>query len=261
MASENILFVQPGDQNQSLTELRQTLQVLDPSLHTPQGLNEILSLEPGQLQRRLNILLNSPNNNQQGQRPLEPFVFSFQNYEGRRFPGPARFYDDGIANIEAHRFVLPVPPSDINVSVPNSPQTVTTISGLQYSHAGDIELEEISFEGFFPHIGPDGGNKLPSYVPHYIHTYGYRRPQRLVSEFTTAMRANQPVLFSIFANDSTGVASSAGVTVIEPIAMSISSFEWQMGNATGGTRRDITYSMTLKRWRSQTIKVTTFKRG
>jgi len=211
--------------------------------------------------------------------PYEPFVFSFQNASDR-YPGPAKFYHqhpsrhmpsrgpggDWIttpqetvdAAIHRERFVLPVPPSDIQVSTPNSPQNISTISGLHYSHAGDIDLETISFEGFFPYVSDT--NSAPEFIPPYVGLYGYREPSLLVSTFTTAMRANQPILFSIFASDYNRVPTSLGVAIVEPVVMSISAFEWSLGNATGGTRQDVTYSMTLTKWRQQTISVTNYVR-
>lgn len=271
MANENLLFVQPNQKgtHTTLSELRaketsHSLAILTAlAQNISQGTsgkraNEILAMNPQQSAMYFANLVGQPAGAVRYARPNEPFVFSFQN-DGELYPGPARFYgEEGMSRtgelIEADRFVLPVPPSDISVSIPNSPQTINTISGLVYSHAGDIDLEEVSFEGFFPHItGPV--NEWPSFIPPYVKLYGYRTPTRCVTEFTTAMRANQPFWFSIFANDANAITSSAGPTVIEPILMSISSFEWSLGNATGGTRQDITYSMTLKKWRRQTISV------
>ena len=211
--------------------------------------------------------------------PYEPFVFSFQNVSAV-YPGPAQFYHqhpsrhmpsrgpggDWITTpqetvehaIHRERFVLPVPPSDIQVSTPNNPQVITTISGVNYSHAGNVELETVSFEGFFPYVSDS--NSAPQFVPAYVGLYGYREPSLLVSTFTTAMRANQPILFSIFASDHDRVPTSDGVAIIQPVVMSISSFEWSLGNATGGTRQDVTYSMTLTKWRQQNLSITNFIR-
>jgi len=188
-------------------------------------------------------------------KPTEPFVFSFQNLN-KLYPGPAHFYDN---NLVQDKFVLPVPPADIDVTTPNDSQTISTISGIDYSHAGNISLEEVSFEGFFPFIVDDGSPK-PEFLPSYLGAYGYRDPTTLISVFITAMRANQPLLFSIFAVDHNAIPTSEGVTIIKPVAVTVSSFDWALGNATGGTRQDITYSMTLKKWRRQSISVSNFVR-
>jgi len=189
-------------------------------------------------------------------KPTEPFVFSFQNLN-KLYPGPAHFYD---TNLVKERFVLPVPPSDISVTTPNDAQTISTISGIDYSHAGNISLEEVSFEGFFPFVVNDG-SPLPDFLPSYLDAYGgVRDPSTFVSEFTTAMRANQPLLFSIFAVDHNVVPTSEGCTIIKPVAVTVNSFDWALGNATGGTRQDITYTMTLRKWRRQSISVSNYVR-
>ena len=188
-------------------------------------------------------------------RRSEPFLFSFQNLNAR-FPGPAKFYD---TNLIKNRFVLPVPPADINVATPNDAQTISTISGLDYSHAGNLSLEEISFEGFFPFVVNDG-SPMPEFLPSYLGAYGYRDPSTLVSNFITAMRANQPLLFSIFAVNNNAIPTSKGVTIIKPVAVTVNSFDWALGNATGGTRQDVTYTMTLRKWRDQSIRVNNFVR-
>ena len=192
----------------------------------------------------------------------QPFVFSFQNLS-KQFPGPAHFY---TKNIEKDRWVLPVPPANFAVAVPNSPTTVTTISGFNYTHAGAIELDEISFEGFFPYVDTTnlGNSPAPAFIPDYISytgggPYSYRVPRDWVERLVTAMRANQPLLFGIYATGSAGtVVQTSQGTIIEPTAMSVSSFDWDMGVSVGGTRQDVNYKMTLKRWRRQSICITNY---
>ena len=192
----------------------------------------------------------------------QPFVFSFQNLS-TQFPGPAKFY---VKDPLKERWVLPVPPSDFSVAVPNSQQSVTTISGFTYTHAGAIELDEISFDGFFPYVNAVA-TSFPKYIPSYIHSlanrdktkpYAYRGPMEWVQELVTAMRANQPLLFSVYAVDENNTFTVASGSVIEPVAMSVSSFNWDMGVSVGGGRRDVNYSITLKRWRRQSICITNY---
>lgn len=278
MASDNMLFVRPNNDstarltsmisqaaynNKSLNDLRRQLF----NLGINADLNALQGVSAAQVDSYLRGVI-SQNKSEETRfgpespystRPYEPYVFSFQN-EGPLFRGPAQFYNMQDPNsIHTDRFVLPVPPSDLNVTVPNSQQKISTISGMMYSHAGDIDLEEVSFEGFFPFL-TGNMDTWPKYVPAYVGKYGYRDPQVLVSRFTTAMRANQPIKFSVFALDADSIPTSTGASVIEPTTMSISSFNWELGNATGGTRQDVTYSMTLTRWRRQTISVSNFVR-
>lgn len=204
-----------------------------------------------------------------------PFVFSFQNY-GIQFPGPATFYNQTRgrskqSSINQDRFVLMVPPESFDVSVPNSPQTISTINGLTYTHAGPIELDEISFSGFFPFlIGPR--SSWPSFIPEYFinqsnsqsigasKVFTYRSPERWVKELVTAMRANQPIVFSVYAvdDDTNNFAITSGGMIIQPVVCTVASFDWNMGVGVGGSRRDIEYNITLKRWRRQQVRVTNF---
>lgn len=291
MANENILFVQPGSQNaarlnatiseaaynnKAMNDLRAAIFGMAQGTNSfgQKGqtfdLDTLGHLDAAQVRAYLDRIVASNKAEVElakghtfASKTYEPFVFSFQNLNDT-FPGPAKFYTGGVGNIDSHRWVLPVPPADIDVSVPNSPQSISTISGLTYSHAGNIDLEQVSFEGFFPFIQGNGGindpDKWPAFIPGYVRKYGYHDPASLVTNFTTAMRANQPVLFSIFATNADQIPTSNGTTIIEPIAMSISSFDWNLGNATGGTRQDVEYKMTLTRWRQQTISVANFVR-
>jgi len=192
--------------------------------------------------------------------PTLPFVFSFQNL-GSEFPGPAKFY---TKNIASDRWVLPVPPANFSVSVPNSQQIVNTVHGFQYTHAGNIELDEISFEGFFPFVDPT--EPTPDFIPEYISVgnntagaYNYRIPRQWVENLVTAMRANQPLIFSVHASTSQNAAAMTDTgLIIEPTAMSVASFSWDMGTSVGGSRRDVNYSITLKRWRRQSICITNY---
>jgi hypothetical protein len=224
-------------------------------------------------------------NGASGSLGTQPFIFSFQNL-GEQFPGPAHFYSGKTSNIATGRWVLPVPPADFSVAVPNSQQSITTVSGFTYTHAGSIELDEVSFESFFPFVsreehtrrvpgrGPGSGwvnstyfaptSTVPDYVPDYINMsgagpYGYKTPREWVENLVTAMRANQPLIFSVYASNNGGAAvtSDSGM-VIEPTAMSIASFDWNMGTSVGGTNRDVNYSITLKRWRRQSICITNY---
>ena len=186
-----------------------------------------------------------------------PFVFSFQNLSAE-FPGPAHFYSASNL-ISSDRWVLPVPPADFSITVPNSVNEITTINGFSYTHAGAVQLDEISFEGFFPYID-QSSSTLPGYVPEYIslnrtsNTFTYHSPKEWVGNLVTAMRSNQPLLFGIHANTD---LTSEGM-VVEPVAMSVTSFSWNMGTSVGGSRRDVAYSITLKRWRRQRLPITNF---
>jgi len=260
-----------GISSQAFQSLLDDLKILDPN-HTI-NINEDLSLKE---MRRLfqTISLYKPGfgsglsggwvSNSQA---TLPFVFSFQNL-GEQFAGPAAFYTNEN-KISSQRWVLPVPPSDFQVSIPNSPTSVTTISGFTYTHAGPIDLDEITFEGFFPYVDNDFTNlkstdsqPLPDFIPSYISTFGtyaYHGPREWVENLVTAMRANQPLIFSVYATDNSGrlVATSDGV-ILEPTAMSVSSFQWDMGTGVGGSRRDVRYSITLKRWRRQQMPITQY---
>jgi len=256
-----------GSSNGTPDVLAKFLLANDPAL---KSMSDILTLGPSELSAYLKQIgslpkpgrtIHSANIYRAADRTVtppantEPFVFSFQNLNAR-FPGPAKFYD---TNLIQDRFVLPVPPADIDVTTPNDSQTISTISGLDYSHAGNLSLEEISFEGFFPFVVNDG-SPMPEFLPSYLGAYGYRDPSTLVSNFITAMRANQPLLFSIYAVDNNAIPTSEGVTIILPVAVTINSFDWALGNATGGTRQDVTYTMTLRKWRDQSISVSNFVR-
>lgn len=225
-----------------------------------------------------------------------PFIFSFQNLSSE-FPGPSKFYTapaDGKVTQEivtSGRWVLPVPPADFSVSVPNSQNEVTSLNGFSYTHAGPIQLDEITFEGFLPYINtaevtraiaPRGSNstgrvtglnlnQIPDFIPEYLSftrpnaigsaggSYAYHSPKEWVSNLVTAMRANQPLLFSVYSASGADftIKTDTGV-IIEPVAMSVSAFNWNMGTSVGGSRGDISYSITLKRWRRQYMSITNY---
>lgn len=191
----------------------------------------------------------------------QPFVFSFQNL-GANFAGPAKFYNNA-SDLGSERWILPMPPADFSISVPNSQGTVSTVHGFNYTHAGNIELDELSFESFFPYIGGTGDR--PGFLPDYIelgggnYNYRHRDPREWVENLVTAMRANQPLIFSVYSVDAAGqIVSDQGHEIIEPTAMSVASFEWDMGSSVGGSRRDVNYSISLKRWRRQSISITNY---
>ena len=240
-----------------LAELNNSLKAIDQSL----DLRKVGS-DASALKDYFSKLTSRPLTNGVSTVNPQPFVFSLQNLS-KEFPGPAKFYaGKNTNNIPKHRWVLPVPPADFSVSVPNSQTTITTISGFTYTHAGNIELDEISFEGFFPFV--NGTSAQPDFLPKYLSTTGdsatfaYRTPNEWVTNLVTAMRANQPLLFSVFAIDESSTISTSGGVIIQPVAMSISSFDWNMGTSVGGSRRDINYSITLKRWRRQSLCITNY---
>ncbi len=245
-------------------DLRKSLLTIDSSL----DLNKIIRSDQANLvdffklaERRAK--LNQAISSAFGSAHSTPFVFSLQNL-GIGFPGPARFYNRSknttISEKVQERFVFTVPPAEFSVAVPGEAKTINTISGLQYTHAGNIELDEISFEGFLPfvttHRGNGMANPYPEYIPEYVGTtYKYRTPSRWVRELVTAFRANQPLRFCVFAaNDQSeqrGLLTDEAV-IIAPMAVTVSAFDWGMGGI-GGNRKDIRYSITLKRWRRQNI--------
>lgn len=156
--------------------------------------------------------------------------------------------------------------------MPNDQVEVSTVHGFNYTHSGNIGLEEISFEGFFPHVvlsesgvGAQDSKNRASYIPEYItfgegdSSYRYRPPKDWVENLVTAMRANQPLLFAVYPTNGDGAIISGGSKeIIEPTAMSVASFDWNMGVSVGGSRRDVNYTITLKRWRRQSIYITNY---
>lgn len=206
----------------------------------------------------------------------QPFVFSFQNLNSE-FSGPAKFYKSPT-ELGSNRWILPVPPADFEVSVPNDQVEISTVHGFNYTHSGNIGLEEISFESFFPHVTLEtvtqNGNKVQraanasnvaSYIPEYLsfdgtdYSYQYRTPRAWVENLVTAMRANQPLLFSIYPTDGSGsIIVTGGKEIIAPTPMSVAAFDWNMGVSVGGSRKDINYSITLKRWKRQSIQISNY---
>lgn len=204
------------------------------------------------------LSLNTPAASSLGSVASVPFVFSFQNVSNL-YPGPAKFYS-GLSP-EDERWALPVPPAEFSVSSPNSLTEITTLNGVSYTHAGPEQLEEITFDSFFPAVS--AGEEVPSYVPDYIGLdagkFIYKTPNEWVTNLLKAMRVNQPLLFSIYAVDGSGqITSDKSGIVVEPVIMSVSSFDWNMGSSIGGSRFDVSYSITLKRWRQQNMRITNF---
>lgn len=255
-----------GASSNAVTALKAQLQEISPELVLPDN-PTVADLQ----QAIFAASRLSPSGIYQNAVSTQPFVFSFQNLS-KQFPGPSKFYSGGATNIPNQRWVLPVPPADFSVSVPNSPSEVTTISGFTYTHAGPIQLDEISFEGFFPDVSDPADlvsapSKRPQFIPEYINfssgatEYGYKSPREWVTNLVTAMRANQPLIFSVYVRDGSGsVFITDSGMVVEPVAMSIASFDWNMGVSVGGSRRDVNYSITLKRWRRQSLTLTNYVR-
>lgn len=270
LPSNRSAFSLVANRNKKYSELRnEILQETGGAV----DLNEIGAADRADVQNALHKIqaleVNTPTGKKivsKSQRNTQPFVFSFQNF-GTQFPGPARFYNrvgnNLKANIKYHRFVLPVPPSDFQVSVPNNQNVINTISGFQYTHAGNIELDEISWSGVFPFLeGVE--SQWPKYIPEWLqrngHVKRYRPPSRWIAELTTAMRANQPLIFAVYAVDEQNrlLTSSDRSAIIKPLIVSVSSFDWNMGTSVGGHRQDVEYNITLKRWRRQSICIGNF---
>jgi hypothetical protein len=246
-----------GVTNADMVALNNSLKAIDPALDLAK-----VGSDAQAIQDYYNLILTKVKAGTLFHQP-QPFVFSLQNLDST-FPGPAKFYDD-TNKITSQRWVFPVPPSDFNVAVPSSPTTVTTINGFMFTHAGPIDLDEISFDGFFPFWAAGEGDK-PNFIPDYIimdtskgaSELVYRTPHDWVQTLVTAMRANQPLIFSVYASDATNAIVTTKGIIVEPTVMSVSAFSWKMGTAVGGTRRDIEFSITLKRWRRQTLEISNY---
>lgn len=165
-----------------------------------------------------------------------PFMFSFQTY--LRFTAPVNW------GIEENITVLPVSPENVEMSVSNQASKISTVGGGAFSHAVGIDLERITFEGFFPTI--ESGKELPSYVNSFLPRYGYDGPKRLARNFYLAAQANQPFIFAVTPVDTSG--SSVGEPVIGPVEMSILEFSASTRFAHG---TDIFFTLTLQRWHLQ----------
>lgn len=207
----------------------------------------------------LNKNISNNNTNRFLNRTTQPFLFSIKNLN-KTYPGPAKFYDGGVNNIARRVWKFPVPPESFSVSVPSSPNVITTISGNTFTHAGNIELEEITFSGFFPFLdNPTDTTHRPQYIPDYITSTDYHSPGEWVSKLVSAFRANQPLEFCIYAPtplSNTTVTSDSGL-VIYPTSVSIAAFDWTMGSA-GGDRRDVEFNITLKRWKEQRMQADSY---
>lgn len=180
----------------------------------------------------------------------DPYKFSFRNIS-KSYAGPAQFYENN--RVATDKWLLPVPPAEFSVSVPGSPNMVTTISGHTYTHAGNIELDEISFSAFLPFLTSTNLNSSDSAWPVYIPSYTrsnsntegrYHTPQQWINRLSAAFKSNQPFEFSIY--------SAASDNIYGPYTMTISAFNWRQGGL-GGHHRDVEFDLTLKHWKEQRL--------
>lgn len=175
-----------------------------------------------------------------------PFMLSFENY--RSFRAPAVFGTKG------KRSVLPVTPEEIEITDANGASTVSSISGLTFSHAGNIELQKVSFSSHLPTLSATGG--LPSYVAPFVDKFGVINPRAFATKFYRAMQANQPILFAIVQVDADGTAVGTDHP-LPPKPMTIVDFSATYKHGTG---KDLYFSMSLQAWYPQTYNIKTLSR-
>lgn len=177
-----------------------------------------------------------------------PWEFSFRTYG--TYDSPADFSQTPRA-----RIMLPVTPDKVEVSSKNGSSNVSTIAGFSFSHAGTLDLEQISFSSFFP-AGLVGlsVDSLPSYVSPKIGSLDVPAytPKQLCDIFTDAMGANQPVLFSVTRSGPVDTTDANSVIPEDTYTISSFNYSYQFGDD-----QDATYTMTLQRWIPQQVEFRT----
>lgn len=172
-----------------------------------------------------------------------PYRFAFQNYED--IERPIQFYSPRWnENKDTGMVVLPVPPETMEISGSNAPEEVVAASGVTFSHAGPYAPLTFSLEGFFPYL-TDVKN-LPGYVPTDTLTKGIYSPAALTHKFTEAMRAGQPLKFSV-------VDPLTPKKLMQSYNVVVTDFNWSFRFGHG---QDRFWTMTLREWFPQKMILT-----
>jgi hypothetical protein len=179
---------------------------------------------------------------------LPPYRFQFQNFEN--ITSPVQFYSPKWGeDAKTGMVVLPVPPETMEVSGGNAPEDVVSASGITFSHAGAYTPLSFSLEGFFPHF-TDLSNK-PDYMPDDTLRRGYYQPHGLCTKFIKAMRAGQPLVFSV-------VQPSNKQKLMDTHVVVVTDFTWSYRSGHG---QDRFWTMTLREWFPQRMIQTGRKPG
>lgn len=181
-----------------------------------------------------------------GQMP--PYRFQFQNYEN--ITSPVQFYSPKWGeDAKTGMVVLPVPPETMEVSGGNAPEEVVSASGITFSHAGPYTPLTFALEGFFPYFA-DFTNK-PDYLPDDTLRRGYYQPHGLCTKFIKAMRAGQPLVFSV-------VQPTNKQKLMDTHVVVVTDFAWSYR---AGHGQDRFWTMTLREWFPQKMIQTGRKPG
>lgn len=168
----------------------------------------------------------------------EPYRFSFRNYAN--INAPVRLFATGESALSGH-VVLPVPPETFKWSSSNGIQEITAVSGLSFIHGGAFPLEEITMEGFFPHLSPQ--QSKPDYIPFDTYKQNFYNAPVLRNKFIALMNSAQPFRFTV-----SDPSSDSAIFPATPMIVTSFEYEYRFGHG-----RDIFWSMTLKKWNPQRL--------
>lgn len=179
---------------------------------------------------------------------LPPYRFQFQNYED--VLSPVQFYAPKWGEDAATGMVvLPVPPETMEITGGNAPEEVISASGISFSHAGPYTPLTFTLEGFFPFF--QNMNNKPDYLPEDTLRAGYYQPHGLCTKFIKAMRAGQPIVFTV-------VQPTNKHKLMDTHVVVVTDFTWSYR---AGHGQDRFWSMTLREWFPQRMILTGRKPG
>lgn len=213
--------------------------------------NTTLALQSSRIAKNSNIsyvqaTINMRAAQKRGQMP--PYRFQFRNYNN--ILSPVQFYSPKWGeNADTGMVVLPVPPETMEVAGGNAPEDVISASGITFSHAGPYTPLTFSLEGFFPHFSDLSAK--PDYMPDDTLRRGYYQPHGLCTKFIKAMRAGQPVVFSV-------VQPTNKQKLMDTHVVVVTDFTWSYRSGHG---QDRFWTMTLREWFPQRMIQTGRKPG